>query len=113
MSNSPGQSRGCDSRQAADQAARTLSVDQPAEVVSGGHDDTGGPGRADAPGNPAAILLTALSRSPEQGSSVPDLMEATGMSRPWIYQQLRELTGRGQAARVGHGRWRAVTDHPQ
>jgi hypothetical protein len=40
-------------------------------------------------------------------------MEATGMSRPWIYQQLRELAGRGQAARVGHGRWRAVTDHPQ
>ena len=101
------------SRQAADQAARTVSVDQPAEVVSGGQDDTGGPGRTGAQGHPVAILLTALSRSPEQGSSVPDLMEATGMSRPWIYQQLRELTGRGQVARVGYGRWRAVTDHPQ
>ena len=51
----------------------------------------------------------ALSLAPEDGITVPDLMEATGMSRPWIYQRLRELADDGQVIQVSRGRWRAVT----
>jgi S-DNA-T family DNA segregation ATPase FtsK/SpoIIIE len=39
---------------------------------------------------------------------VPELMTATGMSRPWIYLRLRELTERGQVIQVSRGRWRAA-----
>jgi hypothetical protein len=35
-------------------------------------------------------------------------MEATGMSRPWIYQRLREFADVGQVIQVSRGRWRAV-----
>ena len=41
---------------------------------------------------------------------MPDLMDATGMSRPWIYLRLRELAELGQVIQVSRGRWRAVID---
>ena len=56
------------------------------------------------------MLWVALVLAPEEGTSVPDLMTATGMSRPWIYLRLRELAVRGHVIQVSHGRWRAVTD---
>jgi hypothetical protein len=59
---------------------------------------------------PEAILWAALSLAPDDGVTVPDLMEATGMSRPWIYQRLRELAERGHVIQVSRGRWRAVID---
>lgn len=34
---------------------------------------------------PEVILWAALSPAPEEGTTVPDLMDATGMSRPWVY----------------------------
>jgi FtsK/SpoIIIE family len=63
--------------------------------------------------SPEVLLWAALSLAPEDGISVPDLMNAAQMSRPWIYQRLREMASRGQVVQVGRGRWRAVTEHPQ
>jgi hypothetical protein len=57
---------------------------------------------------PEAILWAALSLAPDEGTTVHDLMAATGMSRPWIYQRLRELAERGHVIQVSRGRWRAV-----
>jgi len=57
-----------------------------------------------------AMLWTALLLAPMEGTTVPDLMTATGMSRPWIYLRLRELAGQGHVIQVSRGRWRAVTD---
>ncbi len=59
---------------------------------------------------PEAILWAALSLATAEGTTVPDLMTATGMSRPWIYLRLRELAEQGQVIQVSRGRWRAVTD---
>jgi DNA segregation ATPase FtsK/SpoIIIE-like protein len=56
------------------------------------------------------MLWTALVLAPTDGTTVPDLMTATGMSRPWIYLRLRELTDQGRVIQVSRGRWRAVTD---
>jgi biotin operon repressor len=58
---------------------------------------------------PEAILWAVLSLADDDGVTVPDLMEATGMSRPWIYLRLRELAEHGLAIQVSRGRWRAVT----
>jgi hypothetical protein len=59
---------------------------------------------------PEAILWVALSLAPDDGITVPELMETTGMSRPWIYLRLRELADTGHVIQVSRGRWRAVTD---
>jgi DNA segregation ATPase FtsK/SpoIIIE-like protein len=59
------------------------------------------------------MLWTALVLAPVDGTTVPDLMTATGMSRPWIYLRLRELTDQGRVIQVSRGRWRAVTDDPE
>ncbi len=59
---------------------------------------------------PEAILWAALSLAPDDGTTVPELMEATGMSRPWVYLRLRELAELGQVVQVSRGRWRAVID---
>jgi S-DNA-T family DNA segregation ATPase FtsK/SpoIIIE len=67
----------------------------------------------DAARAPDALLWAALSLAPDEGISVPDLMTVTRMSRPWIYQRLREMANRGQVTQVERGRWRAVTEHPQ
>jgi predicted DNA-binding transcriptional regulator AlpA len=34
--------------------------------------------------------------APAEGVTVPELMDATGMSRPWIYQRLRDLAEQGK-----------------
>jgi DNA-binding transcriptional regulator GbsR (MarR family) len=66
---------------------------------------------ADAGGDgPGTLLWLALMLAPEGGTTVPDLMTATGMSRPWIYLRLRELADQGHVIQVNRGRWRAVTD---
>ena len=52
---------------------------------------------------PEAILWAALSLAPDDGTTVPELMTATGMSRPWIYLRLRELAERGQVSRSAGG----------
>jgi hypothetical protein len=59
---------------------------------------------------PEVFLWAALSLAPPEGTTVPDLVTATGMSRPWIYLRLRELAEQGHVIQVSRGRWRAVTD---
>ena len=68
-------------------------------------------GRADD--DPEAILWAALSLAPDDGTTVPELMTATGMSRPWIYLRLRELAESGQVVQVSRGRWRAASGDNQ
>jgi S-DNA-T family DNA segregation ATPase FtsK/SpoIIIE len=60
---------------------------------------------------PEVMLWAALVVAPPEGTTVPDLMTATGMSRPWIYLRLRELADGGHVIQVRRGRWRAVTGH--
>jgi DNA-binding IclR family transcriptional regulator len=54
-------------------------------------------------------LWLALTLAPEQGVTVPELMSQTGMSRPWVYQRLQDLSHSGQVIQVSRGRWRAST----
>jgi hypothetical protein len=61
-------------------------------------------------GSPDAMLWVALVLASPEGITVPDLMTATGMSRPWIYLRLRHLAEQGHVIQVSRGRWRAVTD---
>ena len=65
----------------------------------------------DAGASPDGVLWAALSLAADEGATVPDLMNETGMSRPWIYQRLRELADQGQVTQVSRGRWRAATDN--
>jgi biotin operon repressor len=81
--------------------------DQVGPAVAPAEDVRGMDGTEDAP---EAILWAALSLAPDDGVSVPELMEATGMSRPWIYLRLRELAEQGHVIQVSRGRWRAVID---
>jgi hypothetical protein len=67
--------------------------------------------RADeAEERPETILWAMLSGAPPEGIPVSHLIQATGMSRPWIYQRLRELTDGRQVVQVSRGRWRAMTN---
>ena len=101
------------SRQSVDHA-RTDSAQRLPEAPPDRQGDTDDMDQSDdAQGAPETILWAALSFAPDEGISVPDLMAATRMSRPWVYQRLREMADRGQVAQVGRGRWRAVTEHPQ
>jgi S-DNA-T family DNA segregation ATPase FtsK/SpoIIIE len=59
---------------------------------------------------PDVMLWAALVTAPPEGVTVPDLMTATGMSRPWIYLRLRDMADAGHVIQVSRGRWRAVTD---
>jgi hypothetical protein len=59
---------------------------------------------------PDTMLWAALVLAPPEGTTVPDLMTATGMSRPWIYLRLRDLAEQGHVIQVSRGRWRAVAD---
>jgi len=51
-------------------------------------------------------LQSALSRAPDQGISVPELMAVTGMSRRWVYYRLRELSAAGHVIQTARGLWR-------
>jgi hypothetical protein len=91
----------------------TADIQRLPHSLSNGHNDTVHPGDGNADGAPMGILWAALSLAPDEGISVPDLMNATQMSRPWVYQRLRELADRGQVTQISRGRWRAVIEHPQ
>ena len=58
------------------------------------------PDREDADDAPEVVLWAALVTSPPEGTTVPDLVAETGMSRPWVYLRLRELADRGQVIQV-------------
>jgi hypothetical protein len=58
---------------------------------------------------PEMLLWTALTLAPEDGISVANLIEATGMSRRWVYYRLREHAEAGRAEQTERGTWRAVS----
>jgi hypothetical protein len=60
-------------------AATPSATAQPGDAEGGNDADAGQP--EDPEDDPESILRTALSRAPEEGVSVPDLVAATGMSR--------------------------------
>ncbi|BCJ50418.1 hypothetical protein Asp14428_18930 [Actinoplanes sp. NBRC 14428] len=57
--------------------------------------------------DPERALLIALGTAPTEGLTVPELIEATGMRRTWIYDRLQALAAVGSARQVTRGRWRA------
>jgi S-DNA-T family DNA segregation ATPase FtsK/SpoIIIE len=69
--------------------------------------------RSEPEDGPDAVLWEMLAGAPAEGTPVPLLIQATGMSRPWIYQRLRELADAGRVVQVSRGRWRSVTGHPE
>jgi S-DNA-T family DNA segregation ATPase FtsK/SpoIIIE len=62
----------------------------------------------DAQDGPEVLLWAALCLAPDQGISVPDLVNETGMSRRWVYYRLRALADAGPAVQTEHGTWRAI-----
>jgi len=68
---------------------------------------------AEPENRPETVLWDMLSRAPDEGIPVSHLINATGMSRPWIYQRLRELADDHRVTQVSRGRWRAITEHAQ
>jgi S-DNA-T family DNA segregation ATPase FtsK/SpoIIIE len=88
------------------------ALDEASRRALGDGDEWGPPDDepADVEDAPEEILWAALSLAPDDGITVPELMEATGMSRPWIYLRLRELADAGYVIQVSRGRWRAVID---
>jgi hypothetical protein len=84
--------------------------DYPERMVVPPPTDTPFDNREEEQDGPDAMLWAALVVAPAEGTTVPDLMTATDMSRPWIYLRLRDLAERGHVIQVSRGRWRAVTD---
>jgi S-DNA-T family DNA segregation ATPase FtsK/SpoIIIE len=58
--------------------------------------------------DPDVILWAALRHAPPEGLTVPDLMQATGMRRTWVYDRLHEHATARNAVQGGRGRWRAA-----
>ena len=99
------------SQQAMEDRAQT-HPEEPDRQAMPSHGDSAGRPPDDAGGDPETILWAALSLAPDEGITVPALMSETGMSRPWVYQRLQELTRRGQVIQASRGRWRTA-DHPR
>jgi S-DNA-T family DNA segregation ATPase FtsK/SpoIIIE len=59
-------------------------------------------------GGPDRALLDALTGAPDEGVTVPELVDATGRSRRWVYYRLRGLATDGQAEQTTEGAWRAT-----
>ncbi|WP_239163603.1 FtsK/SpoIIIE domain-containing protein [Paractinoplanes rishiriensis] len=57
--------------------------------------------------DPEQVLLTLLAEAPNDGLTIPELIDATGMRRTWIYDRLQALAAAGSARQVTRGRWRA------
>ena len=57
--------------------------------------------------DPEQVLLTALDEAPDEGLSIPELIDATGMRRTWVYDRLQALAAGGRARQVARGRWHA------
>jgi DNA segregation ATPase FtsK/SpoIIIE, S-DNA-T family len=56
--------------------------------------------------NPEQKLVTALAEAPDDGLTVPELIDATGMRRTWVYDRLHALAAAGRVRQVTRGRWR-------
>ena len=58
--------------------------------------------------DPDRTLLDALTGAPVEGVTVPELVDATGRSRRWVYYRLRDLATDGRAEQTTAGAWRAT-----
>jgi DNA segregation ATPase FtsK/SpoIIIE, S-DNA-T family len=58
--------------------------------------------------DPELDLWTALRDAPDEGLSVPELMQLTGMRRTWIYDRLQAHANGERATQISRGRWRAT-----
>jgi S-DNA-T family DNA segregation ATPase FtsK/SpoIIIE len=79
--------------------------DQPERMVVPPNTDTMTPEQVQD--GPDVMLWAALVTAPPEGATVPDLMTATGMSRPWIYLRLRDLAEQGHVIQVSYGSCRS------
>ncbi|GAA3950247.1 plasmid transfer protein TraB [Actinomadura viridis] len=68
---------------------------------------------AEGTNRPDAVLWAMLAGAPDEGTPVSHLITGTGMSRPWIYQRLRELAEADRVTQVSRGRWRAAAEHAE
>jgi hypothetical protein len=60
----------------------------------------------DTPGNdPVATLWATLEAAPENGITVRELINSTGMGRTWIYSRLHEHAAAGRVIQITRGRW--------
>ena len=62
--------------------------------------------RTDTAADPDRLLLMVLCDAPEEGTTVAELVEITGMSRATVYRRLRTHADNGNAVQLGDGRWR-------
>ncbi|MGH3566361.1 MAG: FtsK/SpoIIIE domain-containing protein [Pseudonocardia sp.] len=60
--------------------------------------------------DPATLLWSALHQAPENGATVRELIDATGMRRTWVYDQLQQHAANGRVRQVTRGRWSATTN---
>jgi hypothetical protein len=109
-------SQHAEARPALDQVSRRATEERaethpgsPEPPASPEHADSAGRATGDAGHAPETFLWAALSLAPGDGITVPELMDQTGMSRPWVYQRLQDLARNGQVIQVSRGRWRADT----
>ena len=64
------------------------------------------PNRIDPAADADRLLLMLLRDAPEEGTTVAELVEITGMSRATVYRRLRTHADNGNAVQLGDGRWR-------
>ncbi|MBO3751481.1 cell division protein FtsK [Streptosporangiaceae bacterium NEAU-GS5] len=55
-------------------------------------------------------LWAVLHEAPEEGASIADLLDASGMSRPTVYRRLAQYEAEGRVYQVSRGRWRATEE---
>ncbi|MFI0350389.1 FtsK/SpoIIIE domain-containing protein [Actinomadura sp. 9N407] len=106
--------RHADIRPILDEVSRTAIEEAQAGIgmrtTSSLEEVTTAPNAAD---DPETILWGLLAGAPDEGTPVSLLITATGMSRPWTYQRLRELADADRVTQVSRGRWHAVTEHSE
>ena len=57
--------------------------------------------------DPEKALSMALGQAPDDGLTIPELIDLTGMRRTWVYDRLQALAAAGRVRQVTRGRWRA------
>ena len=59
--------------------------------------------------SPEDILLAVLAAAPPEGVPVREIIDATRMSRRWVFYRLQQLTAAGLAVQMVRGYWRATS----
>ncbi|MGI5168199.1 FtsK/SpoIIIE domain-containing protein [Spirillospora sp. CA-253888] len=103
--------RHADLRPTLDHVSRTAIEEAQAGLITPAGSPPAAPPPVRQQNAPEDVLWALLTGAPNEGIPVPHLVKATGMSRPWIYQRLRELADAGRVTQVSRGRWRAVIQH--